>query len=98
MPTTQSVCSCRAKVALARKLGIILHRMWIDGTTYRWAEASRSQRRLDQGIGDASGPNRGPTARSPVAMMAKCLFRPFARKVLLPFKEPPGSNVAQQPE
>src|SRR5262245_23991931 len=29
---------------------------------------SRSQRRVDQGgIRDASGPNRGPTARSPVA-------------------------------
>ena len=24
---------------MARKIGIILHRMWIDGTTYRWAEA-----------------------------------------------------------
>jgi hypothetical protein len=33
-----------------------------------------------------------------LAMMAKYLFRPFARKVLLPFKEPPGPNVAQQPE
>jgi len=31
--------SKRAKVALARKIGIMLHRMWIDGTTYRWAEA-----------------------------------------------------------
>jgi transposase len=31
--------SKRAKVALARKLAVILHRMWIDGTTYRWAEA-----------------------------------------------------------
>src|SRR6516162_11861201 len=31
--------SKRAKVALARKIGVILHRMWIDGTTYRWAEA-----------------------------------------------------------
>ena len=30
--------SKRAKVALARKIGIILHRMWIDGTTYRWAD------------------------------------------------------------
>ena len=30
--------SKRAKVALARKIGVILHRMWIDGTTYRWAE------------------------------------------------------------
>jgi hypothetical protein len=33
-----------------------------------------------------------------LAMMAKYLFRPFARKVLLAFKEPPGPNVAQQPE
>src|SRR5262249_14441492 len=32
--------SKRAKVALARKIGVVLHRMWIDGTTYRWAEAS----------------------------------------------------------
>jgi len=31
--------SKRAKVALARKIGVILRRMWIDGTTYRWAEA-----------------------------------------------------------
>ncbi|MBR0806720.1 IS110 family transposase [Bradyrhizobium japonicum] len=29
----------RAKVALARKLAVILHRIWVDGTTYRWAEA-----------------------------------------------------------
>jgi len=31
--------SKRAKVVLARKIGIILYRMWIDGTTYRWVEA-----------------------------------------------------------
>jgi transposase len=27
----------RAKVALARKLGVILHRMWIDATDFRWS-------------------------------------------------------------
>jgi transposase len=27
----------RAKVALARKMAVILHRMWIDGTEFRWA-------------------------------------------------------------
>jgi hypothetical protein len=27
--------SKRAKVVLARKIAVILHRMWIDGTTYR---------------------------------------------------------------
>jgi len=26
----------RAKVALARKLAVILHRMWVDGSTFRW--------------------------------------------------------------
>ena len=27
----------RAKVALARRLAVILHRMWVDGTTFRFA-------------------------------------------------------------
>ena len=27
----------KARVAVARKLAVILHRMWIDGTTFRWA-------------------------------------------------------------
>jgi transposase len=26
----------RAKVAVARKIAVILHRMWIDGTSFRW--------------------------------------------------------------
>jgi hypothetical protein len=28
----------QATVALARKLAVILHRMWIDGTDFRWNE------------------------------------------------------------
>jgi transposase len=28
----------RAKVALARKLGTVLHRMWVDGTDFRWGK------------------------------------------------------------
>jgi hypothetical protein len=27
----------KAVVALARKMGVILHRMWADGTDFRWA-------------------------------------------------------------
>ena len=27
----------KARVALARKLGVILHRMWMDGTDFRWS-------------------------------------------------------------
>jgi transposase len=29
----------RAKVALARKLGVVLHRIWVDGTSFRWRRA-----------------------------------------------------------
>jgi transposase len=28
----------RAKVAVARKLAVILHRMWVDGTAFRWTD------------------------------------------------------------
>lgn len=30
----------RAKVALARKLGVVLHRMWMDATEFRWNKAA----------------------------------------------------------
>ena len=26
----------KAKVAVARKLAVILHRMWVDGTEFKW--------------------------------------------------------------
>jgi transposase len=29
----------RAIVAVSRKLAIVLHRMWIDGTEFRWTRA-----------------------------------------------------------
>ncbi len=32
----------RAKVALARKLAIVLHRMWVDGTTFRWGAVTEA--------------------------------------------------------
>jgi transposase len=28
----------KAKVAVARKLPVILHRMWIDGTEFNWSK------------------------------------------------------------
>ena len=28
----------KAKVAVARKLAVVLHRMWIDGTEFRWSK------------------------------------------------------------
>lgn len=32
----------RAKVALARKLGVVLHRMWVDATEFRWGKATNA--------------------------------------------------------
>ncbi len=29
----------KAKVALARKLAVVLHRIWVDGTSFRWGKA-----------------------------------------------------------
>lgn len=29
-----------AKVALARKLGVVLHRMWMDVTEFRWSKTA----------------------------------------------------------
>lgn len=28
----------KAKVALARKLAVVMHRMWVDGTAFRWCK------------------------------------------------------------
>jgi transposase len=45
----------KAKVAVARKLAVILHRMWIEGTEFRWSsketanQAARPCR--DAGVG-----------------------------------------------
>jgi len=33
----------KAKVALARRLGVILHRMWIDGTEFHWSREAAQQ-------------------------------------------------------
>lgn len=32
----------RAKVALARKMGVILHRMWVDGSNFRWTREANA--------------------------------------------------------
>jgi hypothetical protein len=32
----------KATIAVARKLAVILHRMWIDGTDFRWQSEDRA--------------------------------------------------------
>jgi transposase len=41
----------RAKVALARKLAVILHRIWMDGSTFRWGREARAEKKQQFGAG-----------------------------------------------
>jgi len=38
----------KTRVEVARKLAIILHRMWRDYAEFRWASLSRTRRRCSQ--------------------------------------------------
>jgi hypothetical protein len=33
----------KAKVAVARKLAVILHRMWIEGSEFKWSSKEANQ-------------------------------------------------------
>ena len=57
----------KARVALARKLGVILHRMWIDGTRFRWSNHCNRIGRKALKIGHA----KVCAAEAPVAGIAK---------------------------
>ena len=46
----------KAKVAVARKLAVILHRMWIDGTEFNWSKKEIAA--AQQGIGENSRPGK----------------------------------------
>ena len=57
----------KAKVAVARKLAVVLHRMWIDGTEFRWSKEAANQPLLLSGIamkrlGAVGAPSRGLAA------------------------------------
>ena len=56
----------RAKVALARKLATVLHRLWRDGSEFRWSQANArgltGRRFPDRGGACGPPPSRGPAA------------------------------------
>ena len=57
----------KAKVALARKLAVVMHRMWVDGTSFRWGEASMTRRLRRPKTSPASAnqvPSRGRMDRT----------------------------------
>ena len=68
----------RAKVALARKLASVLHRMWLDGTGFRFGRRSPSRDRLRRRkSAQAELLRRGPVAgtRDPKPLIRECLAR-----------------------
>ena len=40
----------KAIVALARRLAVIMHRIWVDGTEFRWTREGRSRHDTRAGI------------------------------------------------
>ena len=48
----------RAIVAVARRLAVVLHRMWVDGSEFRWSKDSTAVPRLPE----AAAKNAGKTA------------------------------------
>jgi Transposase IS116/IS110/IS902 family len=63
--------SKRAKVALARKTAVILHRMWVDGSTYPWTETQppEASRQLTSTL------PRQPTDAVPCLSCRPCIRR-----------------------
>ena len=46
----------KAIVALARRLAVIMHRIWVDGTEFRWTQSRSQQQRENRA---ASNPIEG---------------------------------------
>src|SRR5512132_202071 len=71
----------KAKVALARKLAVILHRLWCDGTSFRWSTQTVSGRWAEQrdppaADGISAGTMRRPSRRhcwsAPISADSAC--------------------------
>ena len=84
----------RAKVALARKLATILHRMWVDGTSFRFGkevapQRDRLRRRKFRGRTERSAP---PRSRRRDAGPVKPVIREWPRSQ----REPRAPRLARR--
>ncbi len=66
--------SRKARVALARKLGVVLHRMWVDGTSFRWTSEAAPWHKEEslRRSGQPARPARGPTAGTVKTVKPQC--------------------------
>jgi hypothetical protein len=69
----------KARVALARKLCVILHRMWIDGTTFRWTSAATTAAQE----GDLKRSGASQLARGPIAGTVKSVKPPCPQQLVM---------------
>jgi hypothetical protein len=53
----------KAIVALARRLAVILHRIWVDGTEFRWTREQTAQQHENRAGLDPIGGNSSSTER-----------------------------------
>jgi transposase len=62
----------KAKVAVARKLAVILHRMWIDGTEFKWSSKETPTKQHSKTIEfpPTAGGNQGPCRDAGVGAIA----------------------------
>src|SRR5678816_4946499 len=61
----------KAKVAVARKLAVILHRMWIEGTEFKWSSKEAANQPAENRI-RLAGTN--VSADAGVGAIAPCLL------------------------
>jgi hypothetical protein len=45
----------RAIVAVARRLAVVLHRMWVDGSEFRWSKDRTAVLRLPEAAAENTG-------------------------------------------
>ena len=53
----------KAIVALARRLAVIMHRIWVDGTEFRWTRSKPRQQHENRSGSNPIGENQVPTER-----------------------------------
>ena len=87
----------KAKVAVARKLAVILHRMWIDGTDFNWTSketdrtASLTGHRVPTAKRRKKRPCRDDGGGKIAFLVLRCINRANALRTLIyPRQSPPS--------
>jgi hypothetical protein len=85
----------RAKVAVARKPAVILHRMWVDGTTFQWTRSRLPAHDRNLSRQDRLFRGRDPRRPNPFVPAPAARLRGYdrspgrAKDTAMPFKAMP---------